>query len=125
MLAIIGEIGTAGGTGYAIEFGGDVFRSMSMEGRLTVCNMAIEAGARAGMVAVDEITIEYVKAAHSRLKAEHWQRQTANWRQLYSDADAVFDRVVVLDGSAIEPQVSWGNSPEMVLPWAAACRSSR
>ncbi|HRH76875.1 MAG TPA: 3-isopropylmalate dehydratase large subunit [Cellvibrionaceae bacterium] len=116
VLAIIGEIGTAGGTGYAIEFGGDVFRSMSMEGRLTVCNMAIEAGARAGMVAVDEITIEYVKGRPFAPKAEHWQQAVANWRQLYSDADAVFDRVVVLDGSAIEPQVSWGNSPEMVLP---------
>ncbi len=116
VLAIIGTIGTAGGTGYAIEFGGDVFRAMSMEGRLTVCNMAIEAGARAGMVAVDETTLDYVRGRDYAPKAEQWDMAVAQWRQLHSDADAVFDRVVELDGSAIAPQVTWGNSPEMVLP---------
>ncbi len=115
VLAIIGEIGTAGGTGYAIEFGGEVFRSMSMEGRLTVCNMAIEAGARAGMVAVDEITLEYVKNKPFAPGA-HWDLAVAEWRELHSDADATFDRVVRLDGGKIQPQVTWGTSPEMVLP---------
>lgn len=116
VLAIIAEIGTAGGTGYAIEFGGEVFRTMSMEGRLTVCNMAIEAGARAGMVAVDDITIEYVNGRAFAPKGSEQALAEARWRELYSDADAVFDRVVALDGSHIKPQVSWGTSPEMVLP---------
>lgn len=116
VLAIIGEIGTAGGTGYAIEFGGDVFRTMSMEGRLTVCNMAIEAGARAGMVAVDDITIDYVRGRAFAPAGDQWEQAVAWWRQLHSDADAEFDSVVVLDGAAIKPQVSWGTSPEMVLP---------
>ena len=116
ILAIIGKIGTAGGTGYAIEFGGEVFRKMSMEGRLTVCNMSIEAGARAGMVAVDDITIDYVKNRLLSPDAEQWQAAEDSWRELYSDDDAVFDRVVELDGSAIKPQVTWGTSPEMVLP---------
>ncbi|WP_188151164.1 3-isopropylmalate dehydratase large subunit [Teredinibacter waterburyi] len=116
VLAIIGKIGTAGGTGYAIEFGGTVFRAMSMEGRLTVCNMAIEAGARAGMVAVDDITLDYVKGRAFAPKAEHWSLAEKNWRELRSDDDAVFDEVVVIDGSDIQPQVSWGTSPEMVLP---------
>ncbi|SMF64295.1 3-isopropylmalate/(R)-2-methylmalate dehydratase large subunit [Alteromonadaceae bacterium Bs31] len=116
VLAIIGEIGTAGGTGYAIEFGGEVFRAMSMEGRLTVCNMAIEAGARAGMVAVDDITIEYVNGRSFAPKGEQWHKAVDNWRKLQSDADAVFDRIVEIDGSSIKPQVSWGTSPEMVLP---------
>lgn len=116
VLAIIGEIGTAGGTGYAIEFGGEVFRSMSMEGRLTVCNMAIEAGARAGMVAVDEITLEYVKNKPFAPSGAHWDLAVAEWRELHSDADATFDRVVRLDGGKIQPQVTWGTSPEMVLP---------
>lgn len=116
VLAIIGEIGTAGGTGYAIEFGGEVFRAMSMEGRLTVCNMAIEAGARAGMVAVDDITLNYVKGREFAPKGALWELAEAQWRQLHSDATAEFDRVVKLDGSAIAPQVTWGNSPEMVLP---------
>lgn len=116
VLAIIGEIGTAGGTGYAIEFGGEVFRSMSMEGRLTVCNMAIEAGARAGMVAVDDITLEYVKNKPFAPKGTLWDKAVAEWSQLHSDSDAKFDRVVYLNGSDIKPQVTWGTSPEMVLP---------
>lgn len=116
VLAIIGEIGTAGGTGYAIEFGGQVFEDMSMEGRMTVCNMAIEAGARVGMVAVDQTTIDYVKGRPFSPKGEHWEAAVAAWQDLHSDADAQFDHVVVLDGSQIAPQVTWGTSPEMVLP---------
>ncbi len=116
VLAIIAKIGTAGGTGFAIEFGGDVFKAMSMEGRLTVCNMAIEAGARAGMVAVDDITLEYVKGKPFAPKGEAWDMAVAEWQNLHSDADAQFDEVVVLNGADIEPQVSWGTSPEMVLP---------
>ena len=120
VLAIIGEIGTAGGTGYAIEFGGEVFRNMSMEGRLTVCNMAIEAGARAGMVAVDEITLEYVKNKPFAPSGAHWDLAVAEWRELRSDVDAKFDRVVRIDGGSIQPQVTWGTSPEMVLPVSGA-----
>lgn len=116
VLAIIAKIGTAGGTGFAMEFGGDVFRAMSMEGRLTVCNMAIEAGARAGMVAVDDITLDYVKGRTYAPKGEQWDQAVAQWKDYVSDSDAVFDEVVVIDGSSIEPQVSWGTSPEMVLP---------
>ena len=116
VLAIVGEIGTAGGTGYAIEFGGDVVRAMSMEGRMTVCNMAIEAGARAGMVAVDEITLEYVKGRPFAPAGDHWEQAASVWSDLHSDADAVFDQVVVLKGEDIKPQVTWGTSPEMVLP---------
>jgi 3-isopropylmalate/(R)-2-methylmalate dehydratase large subunit len=116
VLAIIGKIGTAGGTGYAIEFGGDVFRAMSMEGRLTVCNMAIEAGARAGMVAVDQITLDYVKGRAFAPTDQQWDAAVAEWQQLHSDADAEFDHVVELRGEDIEPQVSWGTSPEMVGP---------
>ncbi len=116
VLAIIGKIGTAGGTGYAIEFGGQVFRDMSMEGRMTVCNMAIEAGSRAGMVAVDQTTIDYVKGRTYSPKAEQWDMAVEYWKGLVSDDDAVFDKVVELDGSTIQPQVSWGTSPEMVLP---------
>ena len=116
VLAIIGEIGTAGGTGYAIEFGGEVLRGLSIEGRMTVCNMAIEAGARAGMVAVDEATLEYVKGRPFAPSGDLWDRAAAAWRDLHSDADAVFDRVVKLRGEDIKPQVTWGTSPEMVLP---------
>ena len=116
VLAIIAKIGTAGGNGCAIEFGGQVFRDMSMEGRMTVCNMAIEAGARAGMVAVDEITIEYVKGRTYAPTAEQWEAAVGNWRELVSDEDAQFDKVVEIDGGSIKPQVSWGTSPEMVLP---------
>ncbi|MCP5212202.1 MAG: 3-isopropylmalate dehydratase large subunit [Hahellaceae bacterium] len=114
VLAIIGEIGTAGGTGYALEFGGDAIQALSMEGRMTVCNMAIEAGARAGLVAVDETTIEYVKGRPFSPKGDDWEKAVAAWGDLHSDADAVFDSVVVLDGAQIKPQVTWGTSPEMV-----------
>jgi len=115
ILAIIGHIGTAGGTGYAIEFGGSAIQALSMEGRLTVCNMAIEAGARAGMVAVDDTTIAYVKDRPFAPKDELWERAVAAWRELHSDPDAVFDRVVTLDAAVIKPQVTWGTSPEMVV----------
>ena len=116
VLEIIGEIGTAGGTGYAIEFGGDAIRSLSIEGRMTVCNMAIEAGARAGMVAVDDKTIEYVKGRPYAPTVEQWDQAVAQWRDLVSDADAKFDRVVNIDATKIQPQVTWGTSPEMVVP---------
>jgi 3-isopropylmalate/(R)-2-methylmalate dehydratase large subunit len=113
-LAVIGEIGTAGGTGYALEFGGSAIRALSMEGRMTLCNMAIEAGARAGMVAVDQTTIDYVKGRPYSPKGAAWEKAVAWWNTLHSDADAVFDRVVELDAAKIEPQVTWGTSPEMV-----------
>jgi len=119
VLAIIGKIGTAGGTGYAIEFGGQVFRDMSMEGRMTVCNMAIEAGARVGMVAVDEKTIEYFRGKPFAPKADQWDAAVAYWQTLVSDEGAHFDAVIDMDGAAIEPQVSWGTSPEMVVPVTA------
>ncbi|HEB59237.1 MAG TPA: 3-isopropylmalate dehydratase large subunit [Gammaproteobacteria bacterium] len=115
VLAIIGEIGTAGGTGYAIEFGGEAIEAFSMEGRMTLCNMAIEAGARAGMVAVDETTLEYVRGRPYAPQGEMLTRAEATWRELHSDADAVFDHVVELDATAIRPQVTWGTSPEMVV----------
>ena len=116
VLAVIVRIGTAGGTGYAIEFGGNVFQEMSMEGRMTVCNMAIEAGARAGMVAVDEKTIAYVKGRPMAPTGENWDRAVAYWRTLHSDSDARFDTVVELKAEEIAPQITWGTSPEMVLP---------
>ena len=115
VLAIIGKIGTAGGTGYTIEFAGSVFRAMSMEGRMTVCNMAIEAGARAGLVAVDDKTIDYVKGRPLSPTGVEWDQAVAYWKTLHSDADAVFDTVVTLNGATIVPQVTWGTSPEMVL----------
>jgi 3-isopropylmalate/(R)-2-methylmalate dehydratase large subunit len=114
VLAIIGRIGTAGGTGYAVEFGGSTIRALSMEGRMTICNMAIEAGARAGLVAVDDITIEYARRRPRALQGALWSRAEAHWRTLGSDEGAHFDRVVELDGAAIKPQVTWGTSPEMV-----------
>lgn len=116
VLAIIGRLGTAGGTGYAIEFGGEVVRNLSMEGRMTICNMAIEAGARAGMVAVDDATIDYVRGRPYAPTGEQWEQAAARWRELKSDGDARFDQVVALDGAEIKPQVTWGTSPEMVLP---------
>jgi len=116
VLAIIGEIGTAGGTGYAIEFGGEVVRALSMEGRMTICNMAIEAGARAGLIAVDETTIDYVRGRPYAPRGEQWNQAVAAWRELHSDSDAQFDRIVELRGADIKPQVTWGTSPEMVLP---------
>jgi len=115
VLAIIGRIGTAGGTGYAIEFGGEVFRRMSMEGRMTVCNMAIEAGARAGMVAVDDITLDYVKGRPLAPSGDHWNLAEKAWREFFSDEGAHFDKVVEIDAGEIRPQVSWGTSPEMVV----------
>jgi 3-isopropylmalate/(R)-2-methylmalate dehydratase large subunit len=114
VLAIIGKIGTAGGTGYAIEFGGSTIRSLSMEGRMTVCNMAIEAGARAGMVAVDDTTINYVKGRPFSPAGPHWDRALDYWRTLHSDAGAQFDMVVTLNALEVKPQVTWGTSPEMV-----------
>lgn len=119
VLAVIGKIGTAGGTGFAIEFGGAVMRSMSMEGRMTVCNMAIEAGARAGMVAVDQKTIDYVRDKPMAPKAADWDRAVTYWNTLHSDSDARFDSVVELNAADIAPQVTWGTSPEMVLPVGA------
>ena len=113
-LAIIGKIGTAGGTGYAIEFAGSAIRALTMEGRMTLCNMAIEAGARAGMVAVDETTIDYIQGRPFAPKGELWEKAVAYWRTLQSDAGAVFDQVVLLDAAQIKPQVTWGTSPEMV-----------
>jgi len=113
-LAIIGKIGTAGGTGYAIEFAGSAIRALTMEGRMTLCNMAIEAGARAGMIAVDETTIDYIQGRPFAPKGELWEKAVAYWRTLQSDAGAVFDRVVLLDAAQIKPQVTWGTSPEMV-----------
>ena len=114
VLAIIGRIGTAGGTGCTIEFGGDAIRALSMEGRMTVCNMSIEAGARAGMIAVDDTTIDYLKSRPFSPRDDQWAAAEAAWRELKSDDDAQFDEVVRLDAAAIEPQVSWGTSPEMV-----------
>ena len=125
VLAIIGKIGTAGGTGYTIEFAGSAIRDLSMEGRMTVCNMAIEAGARAGLVAVDDKTIAYLKGrplapgydpkTKSFIGGPEWDQAAAYWKTLQSDPDAKFDRVVELDASKIIPQVTWGTSPEMVL----------
>lgn len=119
-LAIIGKIGTAGGTGYAIEFGGEVIRGLSMEGRMTLCNMAIEGGARAGIVAPDEKTAAYLKGRQHAPKSEQWDQAVAYWNTLKTDDDAVFDAVVELRGENIAPQVTWGTSPEQVLPIGAA-----
>ncbi|NVD72861.1 3-isopropylmalate dehydratase large subunit [Duganella sp. BJB488] len=114
VLAIIGKIGTAGGTGYCIEFGGSTIRALSMEGRMTVCNMAIEAGARAGIIGVDDVTINYVKGRPFSPVGPHWDRAVDYWRTLHSDAGAKFDLVVTLNAAEIKPQVTWGTSPEMV-----------
>ncbi|HPE79131.1 MAG: 3-isopropylmalate dehydratase large subunit [Chromatiaceae bacterium] len=116
VLAIIGRIGTAGGTGYAIEFSGQAIRDLSIEGRMTVCNMAIEAGARAGFVAVDDKTIEYVRGRPFSPSAQHWDQAVAYWQTLHSDDGAEFDEVVVIPAAEILPQVTWGTSPEMVSP---------
>jgi 3-isopropylmalate/(R)-2-methylmalate dehydratase large subunit len=116
VLAIIGKIGTAGGTGHAIEFTGSTLREMSLEGRMTVCNMAIEAGARAGMVAVDDTTINYLSGRPWAPQGEHWERAVESWQDLHSDPGAAFDRTVTLDASRLQPQVTWGTSPEMVAP---------
>ena len=115
-LALIGQIGTAGGTGYAIEFAGSAVRGLSMEGRMTLCNMAIEAGARAGVVAVDDVTINYLKGRTFAPKGEMWDQAVKYWRTLKSDENAPFDLVVRISASDIKPQVTWGTSPEMVIP---------
>ncbi len=130
ILAIIARIGTDGGTGHAIEFGGSVIRNLSMEGRMTLCNMAIEAGARVGLVACDETTVNYLRGRPFAPVGAEWDMAVAYWETLHSDDDAVFDRVVVLDAAEIAPQVSWGTSPEMVvaidavLPDPADCQDA-
>ncbi len=115
ILNIIGRIGTAGGTGHTIEFAGQGIMDLSMEGRMTVCNMAIEAGARAGLIGVDEKTIDYVRGRPFTPGGEQWQQAVDWWHTLHSDDDAVFDKEVTIDGAGIKPQVSWGTSPEMVV----------
>ena len=115
VLAVIGKIGTAGGNGHAMEFAGSAIRELSVEGRMTICNMSIEAGARVGLVATDEKTVEYVKGRPYAPKGEQWAQAVEAWKDLVSDADAVFDTVIELDAAQIKPQVSWGTSPEMVL----------
>ena len=115
VLAVIGKIGTAGGTGYTIEFAGSAIRALSMEGRMTVCNMAIEAGARAGLIGVDDTTINYVKGRPFSPQGVEWDQAVAYWRTLHSDPGAHFDKVVEIDAAQIRPQVTWGTSPEMVL----------
>lgn len=116
VLAIIGKIGTAGGTGYAVEFAGSAIQALSMEGRMTVCNMAIEAGARSGLIAVDETTIDYLRGRPYAPGEELFETAAAAWRRLRSDDDAEFDAVISLDAATIQPQVTWGTSPEMVCP---------
>jgi len=116
VLAVIGRIGTAGGTGFSIEFGGSAVRALSMEGRMTVCNMAIEAGARAGMVGVDQVTIDYVRGRPFAPTGETWDRAVAYWRTMRTDEGATFDATHVFDAATIPPQVTWGTSPEMVVP---------
>jgi 3-isopropylmalate/(R)-2-methylmalate dehydratase large subunit len=115
VLAIIGRIGTAGGTGHAIEFGGDTIRALSVEARMTICNMAIEAGARAGLVAVDDITFDYLRGRPFAPADAQWDEAVSYWRTLHSDEGAKFDRVVEIDATQLAPQVSWGTSPEMVI----------
>jgi 3-isopropylmalate/(R)-2-methylmalate dehydratase large subunit len=115
-LAIIGQIGTAGGTGFAIEYAGEAIEALSMEGRMTLCNMSIEAGARVGLIAVDDTTIDYVRGRPYAPTGDLWDRAVAAWRDLHSDPDAVFDRVVELRAEDVKPQVTWGTSPEMVAP---------
>lgn len=115
VLAVIGEIGTAGGNGYAMEFAGSTIRDLSMEGRMTICNMAIEAGARIGLVAVDDTTIEYVRGRPFAPSAELWDKAVASWADLHSDKNSIFEREVSLNAAVIKPQVTWGTSPEMVV----------
>jgi 3-isopropylmalate/(R)-2-methylmalate dehydratase large subunit len=116
VLAIIGEIGTAGGTGHVVEYAGEAIRALSMEGRMTVCNMSIEAGARAGLIGIDEKTIDYVRGRPMSPQGEAFEQAAAYWRGLNSDPGAAYDRVVHIDAATIRPQVTWGTSPEMVLP---------
>jgi len=115
VLAVIGEMGTAGGTGYAMEFAGSAIRNLSMDGRMTICNMAIEAGARVGMVAVDQTTLNYVKGRPYSPTGENWEKAVSAWQNLHTDDDAVFDYEINLDAASIKPQVTWGTSPEMVV----------
>lgn len=115
VLAIIAQIGTAGGTGYTLEFAGSTIRNLTMEGRMSVCNMAIEAGARAGLIGVDDTTIDYVKGRPFAPKGTLWDKAVAYWQTLHSDDDAVFDKEITLKAEEVEPQVSWGTSPEMVI----------
>ena len=115
ILAVIGQLGTAGGTGYTIEFAGDAIKALSMEGRMTVCNMAIEAGAKAGLIAVDDTTMAYLKDRPYAPKGELFDQAVIAWKQLHSDADAQFDAEIVLDAGKLQPQVTWGTSPEMVI----------
>ncbi|MDR0528583.1 MAG: 3-isopropylmalate dehydratase large subunit [Zoogloeaceae bacterium] len=119
-LAVIGMIGTAGGTGFALEFDGTAIRALSMEGRMTLCNMAIEAGARLGLVAVDDVTIDYLRRRPFAPRGDLWDQAVASWRNLRSDEGAVFDRVIDVDAASVLPQVTWGTSPEMTLPVTAA-----
>ena len=119
-LAVIGRVGTAGGTGCAIEFAGSAIRGLSLEGRMTLCNMAIEAGARAGMVGVDDTTIQYLKGRPFSPAGPEWEQALISWRMLHSDPEAKFDREVRLEAQDIAPQVTWGTSPEMVLPVEAS-----
>ena len=119
-LAIIGRIGTAGGTGYAIEFAGEAVQALTMEGRMTLCNMSIEAGARMGMVAVDDVTIDYVRGRPMAPTGDAWEQAVSAWRDLHSDPDASFDREVVIEAADVQPQVTWGTSPEMVSPVSAS-----
>ncbi len=115
VLAIIGKLGTAGGTGYTIEFAGEAIQALSMEGRMTVCNMTIEAGARAGIIAVDDTTISYLKGRPFAPAGENWDKAVAAWSDLHSDVDAEFDQTIILQANEIKPQVTWGTSPEMVV----------
>ena len=116
ILKIIGTIGTAGGTGYVIEFAGDIIKNLSMEERMTVCNMTIEAGARAGLISPDEKTFEYLKGKTMSPKGENWNKALKFWKSLYSDKDCKFDKEVNIEGKEIEPLVTWGTSPQDVSP---------
>jgi len=115
ILYIIGQIGTAGGTGFSIEFSGEAIQNLSMEGRMTICNMAIEAGARSGMIAVDQVTIDYIKGRPFSPTANEWEKAVSSWQDLKSDSDAIFDKVIQIDASSINSMVTWGTSPEMVM----------
>ncbi len=119
ILHIIGHIGTAGGTGSTLEYAGEAIQALSMEGRMTVCNMSVEAGSRAGMIAVDDTTIKYVEGRPFSPTGKNWERAVDAWQELHSDADAEYDRVVDINGADVVPQVSWGTSPEMVVPVTA------
>ena len=125
ILHIIGHIGTAGATGHTMEYDGAVIRGLSMEGRMTVCNMSIEAGGRAGLIAFDDVTRDYVRGRPYAPNGAQWERALASWQDLHSDADARFDTEYSFEGAAIEPQVSWGTSPEMVVPVHARVRIRR